>query len=228
MEQIYLTHQGQNIPAKLASHTRGQQSFVAILRQDQKGTPLILAGPSATLVITLRLLARQIEAAATQQGILSVPDAAEPSSQAFSLIKMSDLNGEPSHDWPLIAQRFSHTLPWLVEVILSDPTTARYLKKWRPGEELAEVAPPPHQLTLDLATVQPHLAKIMASGKPNKSEIARVLNIKPGGATNWPRVQAVAATLEDKPLAVPFGDKPLAIPPGDKPVSIPDAEEKAA
>ena len=196
MEQIYLTHQGQNIPVKLASHTRGQQSFVAILRQDQKGSPLILAGPSADLVITLRLLARQIEAAATvpQPGILSVPDAAEPN-QAFNLIKMSDLNGEPSHDWPLIAQRFSKTLPWLVEVILSDPTTARYLKKWQPAKPLAEVAPPPNQLALDLAAVQPHLAKIMASGKPNKSEIARVLKLTPSGANTWRRVTAVAEAL---------------------------------
>jgi hypothetical protein len=60
-------------------------------------------------------------------------------------------------------------------------------------------APPPAlgQLTADLIRLRPHLGSIITpAGKANKSEIARLLNLPPGGATIWPYLQEVAAALE--------------------------------
>lgn len=66
-------------------------------------------------------------------------------------------------------------------------------KAWSTSvEAMAPRVPSP--LELDLETIRPHLDKITAGGKINKSEIARVLGL-PTGGSGWGRVQAVAGVL---------------------------------
>lgn len=66
-------------------------------------------------------------------------------------------------------------------------------KAWPAGEVPAPRVP--SQLELDLETIRPHLARITAGGKINKSAIARVLGLSAGGASAWRRVTAIAEYL---------------------------------
>jgi len=53
----------------------------------------------------------------------------------------------------------------------------------------------PSQIDLDLETVRPHLDRIITNGKVNKSEIARVLGIKPSGPVSWARLTEIAEII---------------------------------
>src|SRR3990172_5610632 len=130
----------------------------------------------------------------TEPGIIHDLDAGE--GRPFSLIQITDLTGDPFHDWPLIVARFQYTLPWLVEVILSDPKTARFLK----GHEVAEPPPVqagPSQLWLPPAIVLPHLPKIIQNGQftyGHQSRIAEALGV-PNQGSYRTRIQNVASAL---------------------------------
>ncbi len=142
-----------------------------------------------------------------EPGVIRDFDAGEGSDAAFnirSLIQITDLTGDPFHDWPLIMARFQNTLPWLVEVILSDPATARYVKGYK-SETQAEPYTAEEQrmgdkarLWLDLDMVRPHLPKIIRQGQftyGHQSRIAEALGV-PNQGSYRTRIQNVVSALQ--------------------------------
>jgi len=116
--------------------------------------------------------------------------------ETFNRIRITDLTGEPFHDWPLIVARFQNTLPWLIEVIMSDPAITRYLKI--KNEDTTPPAAGPSQLWQDLDAVRPHLSKIVQAGQfvyGYQSRIAEALGI-PNQGSYRRRIQNVARALE--------------------------------
>lgn len=135
-------------------------------------------------------------------GIIHDLDASQ--GRAFSLIQITDLTGDPFHDWRMIVARFQNTLPWLVEVILSDPVTARYVKGHKGGAQPEPYAAEEQRLGnkarlwLDLDMVRPHLSEIVQHGEftyGHQSRIAEALGV-PNQGNYRRRIQNVVSALE--------------------------------
>ncbi len=102
-------------------------------------------------------------------------------------ITLSDLSDDKTdaEKWRLLSER----LPWLFEEKqqpTKPPATAKEI------ERLNE----PSQAERDLAKLSLHLDKIIKpNGRANLSEIARQLNLTPGGS-KWPYIQQLGRHLE--------------------------------
>jgi hypothetical protein len=117
--------------------------------------------------------------------------------ETFNRVQIADLTGDPFHDWPLIAARFQYTLPWLVEVMHSDPAISRYLKGSQPASQIVSQASP-SQLWQDLNAIRPHLSRIVQNGQfiyGHQSRIAEALGV-PNQGSYRRRIQNVARALE--------------------------------
>lgn len=125
--------------------------------------------------------------------------AADAGAETFNRVQIGDLNGDPFHDWPLIAARFQHSLPWLVEVMQSDPAIARYLRGIQAASSAQPAAPTaPSQLWQDLDAIRPHLSKIIQNGQftyGHQSRIAEALGV-PNQGSYRSRIQNVVSALQ--------------------------------
>lgn len=127
-------------------------------------------------------------------GIIFDPDDTE--AEIFNRVKITDITGDPFNDWPLIVARFQHSLPWLVEVIRSDPIINRYLKN--KIEDTPPAQGTPSQLWQDLDAVRSHLPKIVQNGQftyGHQSRIAEALGV-PNQGSYRRRIQNVARAIE--------------------------------
>lgn len=134
--------------------------------------------------------------AETEPGIIHDFEAAE--SETFSRIRITDLTGDPFHDWPLIVARFQYSQPDLVEAILSDPRTARFVKRKVNNGDVLSPQIAPSQLWQDLDAIRPHLAKIIQAGQfvyGHQSRIAEALGV-PNVGNYRRRILNVAGALE--------------------------------
>lgn len=130
-----------------------------------------------------------------ESGVIYARESAE-ASHHFSRIKLEDLNGDPYHDWPLIAARFEYSLPDLVEAIRED--RSRFLKGQAEPEQPQRQPAGPSQLWLDLDAIRPHLSKIVQRGQftyGHQSRIAEALGV-PNSGSYRRRIQNVVSALQ--------------------------------
>jgi hypothetical protein len=160
------------LPAQLDTFTYGNTGYLSIHSDDHK-LHVALAGNAAALVLVLRQAADELE----RKFFMS---------DHYRLTKQA----EEAKDWKWLTPEMVIRYFELSPILKSMAADVREVLK--PLSSLVTVTT---QLELDLETVKPHLKQIMPNGKVNKSEIARVLNISPGGAKNWPRVNAVAEVI---------------------------------
>lgn len=129
--------------------------------------------------------------------------------RSFSTIIQTDLDGKsPLEQIMLVIERFSNpkeadasgTLAGLVQDykdLYKKLAGHSYDKRPSLIEDDIPLLEGLDQLELDLIELEPHLGSILVDGKANRSEIARVLNISPGGG-NWPRLDAAGQALEGR------------------------------
>jgi hypothetical protein len=180
-QQIFLCQPNKvKIPAGLDVFTYGNTGYISIHSDDHR-INIALAGNAAAVVIALRDAADELE----KKLFLRQHREQTRRRQAIQSAR--------AWDWltPEMVVRYFEQSPILAPVAadVRDVLSKVFITP-------AETAPAPSQLELDLETVQSRLDKILANGRANKSEIARALNITPGGSTNWPRVTAVAQALD--------------------------------
>lgn len=199
MSKIFLAEKGQRLPVKFQGYTWGQRAFAALHIQD--GPSLYLMGDPADLVLELRKLAASIEAQACRETKAAIIHAeidqpeAIPFSRSPKLRQpmMTDLTGDPAHDWPLFVKRFGRKS---LDVLVA---AAEYYK--RSGAKIPAVEAILNAFD-DLELVWPLRSKIIdARGEVlhgGRSAIAKRLNVKDAGNYRA-RIDSVIWLLKNYP-----------------------------
>ena len=197
--QLYFrVPQKPRVPITLAPYRWGPNGHVVVASTDHS-VWFALSGNIAALVVQLRAATKRLEemiCTETERGI--VRGETENQSEEFSFITANDLNGDPAHDWPLIAARF----PWLRDAVPAQylngkarlpVTTTQYLRANGNGHLTVD------QLSLDLEMVKAIAHDLIDNnGQPvwgAQSRIAEALGIANAGATNRKRIKAVLSEL---------------------------------
>lgn len=197
-KQIFLAERGQRIPIKFQGYTWGQRAFAGIHVLDRPS--LYLFGDPADLVLELRKLAASIEAQSCQETRAAIIHAeTEPEVTAFTRTpklrqpQMTDLTGNPAHDWPIFVQRFGRdSLDVLIAV-------AEYYK--RQGAKIPAVEAILNAFD-DLELVWPLRSKILDQRSEvlhgGRSAVARKLGIRDAGNYRA-RIDSVIWLLKNYP-----------------------------
>lgn len=179
--QLYcLQGKGVKIPVKLQIFKHGGGIYLAFVGE---GVHIPLAANAEIIAAELR------------QALALIEQASATNDQGYINYKPSHPErNAPNWDWltPEMVIKYFEQSPILA--VIADDVRAILKKSWGTGD--TAIAPAvPSQLELDLETIRPHLEKITAGGKINKSEIARVLGIKASGPSAWRRVTAIAQSI---------------------------------
>lgn len=159
------------LPARLQVNHFGNTGYLSISHHDS-GLHVALAGNAAAMVLALRQAADDLE----KRLFLS---------EHKRRVRRSELAS--NWDW-LTPER-------VLEYFEQSPVLRAHLEDVKAALKHSTYTQPVSQLDQDMATIRPHLATIMLTGKPNKSEIARAIGITAGGSSNWARVSALAKEL---------------------------------
>lgn len=190
-ERVFICQPRQiKLPATLDVFTYGNTGYLAIRSDDHKAH-VALAGNAAALVIELRQAADALERK------LFLSDHRQTVIRAASA---------RSWDWltPEMVIKYFEQSPALrscvedVRAVLKPlmASTGHYV-----GTTQAATPTAPSQLELDLEAVRPHLGRIISNGKVNKSEIGRILKIKPSGPIAWARLTEIAEIISSSSFA---------------------------
>lgn len=235
--QLFLAERGgQRIAVNLQGYTWGQRAFAGIHIAGRSS--LYLVGNPADLVLELRKLAASIEAQScreTKEAIIHAE--AEPEtiihfsrSPQLRQPQMTDLTGDPSHDWPLFVKRFGRKS---LDVLVA---AAEYYK--RSGAKVPAVEAILNAFD-DLESVWPLRSKILDQRGEvlhgGRSAIARKLGVKDAGnyraridsviwlLKNYPDglLEENDARLEDSTASVrPFAAKPAKSNPPEQQLKV--------
>lgn len=182
-EQIfYCKAQGVRIPVRLEVFKHGGGIYLAISNQAEN-INIPFFGPAPAMVARLREAADLIEAAAVEKDQGHISRAGNGHTPAPRVAPAA-----PNWDWltPEMVIKYVEQSPVLH--IYADDVRAAL----KPLVGMTQAASVESQLELDLEAVRPHLSRITLNGKVNKSEIARVLGIRPSGPGNWARLTEIA------------------------------------
>lgn len=168
MSEIYIAQNGQRIPIRLEGYVWGARAFVSLLKNKQPAT-ILMADP-AVLITELRRLADHLESQSCREtrAVLSAPPQLRQPA-------ISDLNGDPHHDFPLFVKRFGRKSLGVVVSI------AEYYRKQ--GVKIPAVDAVLAAFD-DLDLLWPERHNIISNNslaRGARSLIARKLNIKDAG-----------------------------------------------
>lgn len=199
----FVKSRGVRVPVKFEIYKHGGGIYLTVANPAE-GVNVALVASAAEMAATLRRAADQIEAAVkvNDQGHISRTPAPQT---AIAPAVGPHLNpGATNWDWlppERVIQHFQET-PGL-SPMADDVKAALKGQIGLPAPApisrplTSDLRPPTaSQLDLDLAAIQPHLDRIVRNGKINKSEIARILKITPGGSGNWERLVAIEKALK--------------------------------
>lgn len=179
---FYCKAQGVRIPVRLEVFKHGGGVCVAVTNHDENiNIPLI--APAPAMVARLREAADLIEAA------VGVRDQGHVSREGNGHTPAPRVApAAPNWDWltPEMVIKYVEQSP-VLHIYAEDVRAAL-----KPLVGMTQTASVESQLELDLEAVRPHLARITLNGKVNKSEIARLLGIRPSGPGNWARLTEIA------------------------------------
>lgn len=218
--QIYLLQPGgQRTPVKSQVFKHGGGIYLSLENQ-QTGTHVALLGSVDALASELERLAGLVRqaAAVNDQGHISRAALANPTRNGDAPAParkpaVTDLNGDPAHDWPLYVARFHSSAARDVLVAIAEHYKKRY--GYRPPD-VDIVLDAGERVGLDFVTIQPYLVDILeADGglkRGARARVAEALGVKDAGNYRS-RVDAmlgfIQANLDDLlELAYPTWVKP--------------------
>lgn len=166
------------LPAALDVFTYGNTGYLSI-HSDDHAVDVALAGNAAAVVMALRSAADEME----KKLFLRQHQEKTRRAQLQSI-----------HDWDWL------TPEMVIQYFEQSSVLRNVAGEVREVLSKILVAPPQaalaaSQLDADLAIVQPYIEQVVSNGKVNKSEIARLLKIKPSGPSNWTRITAIAEAI---------------------------------